>query len=124
MSETAPDPIERQCRLARRLGRLFRIECNGGFDRLPAAVVSRLVARRGALIAELAALDRRRWLAAVSASGGLDQELTALRREVERTLGAAQLRLQRIGKDLRISRGEGSPTGLRDGGAGRHLGTS
>jgi hypothetical protein len=124
VSETAPDPIERQCRLARRLGRLFRIERNGGFERLPAAVVSRLVARRGTLIAELAALDRRQRLTAQPAWGGLDRELTALRREVERTLGAVQLRLQRIGKDLRISRGEGSPTGLRDGGAGRHLGTS
>jgi hypothetical protein len=124
VSETAPDPIERQCRLARRLARLFRIERNGGFDRLPAAAVSRLVARRGRLIAELAALDPRRRLTAVPASSGLDQELTALRREVERTLGATRLRLQRIGKDLRISRGEGSPTGLRDGGVGRHLGTS
>jgi hypothetical protein len=124
VSETAPDPIERQCRTARRLRRLFRIERNGGFDRRPLAAVSRLVARRGALIAELAAHDDRRLLTAVPAPSGLDRDLNALRREVERSLGAAQLRLQRIGKDLRISRGEGSPTGLRDGGAGRHLGTS
>jgi hypothetical protein len=119
-----PNAIECERRLVRRLCRLFRIERSGGFDERPVAAVSRLVRRRGALVAELAALDRQRRLAAAPASRALDRDLAGLHREVERSLDPAQARLQRIGKDLRISRGEGSPTGIRDGAPVRHLGTS
>ncbi len=109
-------------RAARRLARLFRIERRAGFERWPPATVRRLLARRAALIAELAGLERRR-LAAIAAEA-LDPALADLRREVERSFAPARARLQRIGKDLRVSRVASLPTGVRDGGGGRNLGTS
>jgi hypothetical protein len=124
VSAEAPDLVGDECRAARRLARLFRIERNDRFDHRPAAMVARLIARRGALITALMALDDRRRAAAAPASIALSTALAELRRDTERARAPADARLQRIFKDLRISRGEGLATGLRAGDGGRHLGTS
>jgi hypothetical protein len=124
VSADGPDLSGDECRAARRLARLFRIERNDRFDHRPAATVARLIARRGVLIAALIALDSRRRAAAAPVSIALAEAVAELRRETERARDPADSRLQRIFKDLRISRGEGLATGLRASDGGRHLGTS
>jgi hypothetical protein len=111
-----------ESRIMRRLGRLFRIERTGGFDRRPTATVRRLVERRGALIDRLIALDDRRGAVFAPRSGGLDEALADLRREVERARPHAQTRAQRLTAELRLRRGGGVPTGLRGGAGGQLLG--
>jgi hypothetical protein len=111
-----------EIRSARRLARLFRIECRGGFDRWPVAIIGRLIERRGALAAALLGMDRRRRALAVRSTAELDQAMAQLSAEVGRALPQAQARLEQIGKDLRLSRGEGWSTGMRDNSAGHPLG--
>lgn len=99
----------------RRLARLFRIERRGLLIRRPAELIGRLVERRGALVAALLTGELRR-------GAELDRALAELSRETCRALPHAQLRLQQIANDLRLTRGEGSPSGLRDHGNGHPLG--
>jgi hypothetical protein len=125
VSESGAEAIWFEIRTARRLARLFRIERRGGFDRRPAAIIGRLIERRGALVAALVATDLRRRAVAVRPTAGLDQAIAALSGEVRRALPCAQRRLEQIGKDLRLSRGEGWSTGILDsGGTGQPLGRS
>jgi hypothetical protein len=116
--------MRREIRSARRLGRLFRIECRGGFDRWPVAIIGKLIERRGALAAAVLQMDRRRRAAAVRPTPALKQALAELADELQRALPEAQARLERIGNDLRLSRGEGRPSGIRDRNNGHPLGTT
>ena len=105
----------------RRLARLFRIERNGGFDRRPPALIARLIERRGILVDELRMTLQRRSITDTSPTE-LDRSLNALAREVERTLDHVRARLEEISNDLRLSRGEGLPTGIRNSSHGQSLG--
>jgi hypothetical protein len=122
MTETRTDVILREGRVARRLGRLFKIEGAGGFERRPVATVQRLIERRDALVKELQLLDGVRRSLAAPRSAELDQALGELAREVYRSLHLAETRLERLGRDLRIRRGEGLPTGIRGSAIGHLLG--
>ncbi len=122
MTETGPDLMLGESRAARRLGRLFRIEYNGGFVLWPDAVIRKLIERRGALVEELLLLDRKRRSIAAPASAELDRALAELAGEVAHAQNHAQRRLEQIGKDLRVSRGEGLPTGIHNRTNGKDLG--
>jgi hypothetical protein len=111
----------RESHAALRLARLFRIERSGGFDRRPVMVASRLIERRGVLIAALVAIDCERRRAAQT-SPALDQAMAELAREAALSREHVAMRLQQIGKDLRLSRGEGLPSGIRNRIGGRSLG--
>jgi hypothetical protein len=124
MSDSPSDATGIEMRAARRLARLFRIERRGALGRRAAALAARLVERRAALIAALVTADRERRVAAVRPGPELDRAMTELSREACLGLLDAQTRLQRIANDLRLSRGEGRPTGIRGNSDGRPLGKS
>jgi hypothetical protein len=119
VTEKGPASVDRQSRAARRLARLFRIERNGGFERWPAVINRQIIERRGqlvdALLTDLQAMPAR-------LPPPLDRALAKLSQEVEWALERARTRLQQIGKDLRLSRGEGLPTGIRNSPSGHPLG--
>jgi hypothetical protein len=122
MTEIVSDLHLRESRTARRLGRLFKIECAGGFDRWPLATIWRLVERRGAVIRELFKLDELRRSLASSGSSELDQALRELARDVSRGSDCARFRAEKIDGDLRARRGDGVATGIRSGPDGQLLG--
>jgi hypothetical protein len=124
MADAAVDTIVRKKRIAHRLRRLFKIERVGGFNRLPVATVHRLIARRSALVEELILFDDGRRSAASSHSAEFEGAIVDLAREVELSLTLAQMRVERLGRDLRLRRGETLLTGIRDGAYGRLLGKS
>lgn len=112
-----------ESRAVRRLLRLFRAERNGSFDRRPVLAATRLIERRGALIAALEAIDHeRRSIGARGVSEELDRAMTELAREVGLCRDHARMRHQQIANDLRLSRGEGLPTGIRNSPSGQSLG--
>jgi hypothetical protein len=115
--------IRREARAARRLARLFRIERRGGFARWPAATVSRLVERRGALVDELLRLDTRRQSIARRTTADLRLAMGALAREVHRGEQHCQGQLAELGAELARRREPGATTGLRDGAGGQLLGS-
>jgi|307.fasta_scaffold635700_2 hypothetical protein len=121
MSET--DPIAREGRTMRQLCRLFKIERLGALDRRAGDVRQRVIQRRWALLDELLWLERGR-ISASPRSSTFEQALAALAQEVNASLPAAQRRLQRLDRDLRLRLGEGQPTGVRDNANGRFLGKS
>jgi hypothetical protein len=108
-----------QCRAARRLARLFRIERLGGFDRWPADDVGGLVQRRGVIIAELLALVLAP-AGSPARSPELDAVLRELSLEVERSRVTAQERYDTLAAELHYRRSE-HPTGIRDS-AGQLIG--
>ncbi len=124
MSESGRSLIDCEARIARRLSRLFRIERNGGFERSPFAIVKKVVDRRGMLVEVLMTIDSKRRSVGALPSQELEAALTDLSREAERTWDRAHARLEQIGNDLRLSRGEGLATGIRTSTAGHNLGTS
>ena len=122
MSDSGPALACRESRAARRLVRLFRFERNGGFDRRPVATAAQLIARRGALIATLESVDCERRLAAGRSSEELDHAMAELAREIALSRDGIRMRHQQIINDLRLSRGEGLPTGIRNSPNGHPLG--
>ena len=122
MTETKSDLHLRESRTARRLGRLFKIECAGGFDRRPLVTVWQIIERCGALVRELLKLDDLRRSLALSRSAELDQALRDLVRNVKLALNCARNRAEKIDGDLRARRGEGITTGIRSGRDGQLLG--
>jgi hypothetical protein len=122
MADSETEIIRRESRAARRLGRLFRIERAGGFDRRSVATVRRLIERRGMLVSELLLIDGMRRALNPPRSAELDQVLAELAREVNGSLHRSQKQVERLHTDLRLRRGEGMPTGIRDGAGGLLLG--
>src|SRR5713101_415810 len=122
MTDPGTDMTIRESRAARRLGRLFKIERAGGFDRRPVATVRRLIERRGALVTELLLLDGIRRSHASPRSAELEQVLGELAREVNLSLHHSETRVERLGTDLRLRRSEGVSTGVRGSASGRLLG--
>lgn len=122
MPET--EPIERARHIARRLGRLFKIERVGALDRRGYEIGQRVIARRAALLGELIRLDTRQRRSASPRSAALEQTLAELAQEVDVSLRVAQSRVQRLRNDLRLRLGEGRATGIRDNSNGRLLGKS
>jgi hypothetical protein len=123
MRETVDNPTMREIRLARRLERLFRVERTGGFARRPAATVRRLVERRGAVVAELLALDAaRRGSAPPPLPAELGDALAELGREVKRSMTQAGQQQADLLAELRRRRPGGGSSGLRGGADGRLIG--
>jgi hypothetical protein len=122
MIEPGTNMIAREVHAARRVGRLFKIERTGGFDRRPAATVRRLLDRRGALVTELLLVDGMRRSLPSPHSAELDQALRELASEIRQSLHHSERLMERLGTDLRIRRGAGLPTGIRDSADGRLLG--
>ena len=112
----------KECRVARRLARLFRIEHSGGLARRPKDVVRRMVDRRAHLIDELLRLEECRRSVEPARIPELDGAMRALAREVDCMEQHCLERLAAIGEELRRRRGIGTLSGLRDGGSGQLLG--
>ncbi|HEY1794554.1 MAG TPA: hypothetical protein VGG57_00405 [Stellaceae bacterium] len=121
MPDLASDPIARQGRIVRRLGRLFRFERAGAFGRRSAETVWRLIARRGDLMAELSRIERHRRQARVPASPELRDAVNALADEVALSRACGETLVAGLDAELRARRGGARPSGLRDGGGGGRL---
>jgi hypothetical protein len=113
---TPADPTVQVSRTARRLARLFRIERCGGFERRPIETMRRLTERRGQLVEELMRLDAERRSFAPWVTTDLDRSMWVLTRAIDGLHDDVAARLDRLGAELRLRRGEGTATGLRDGG--------
>jgi hypothetical protein len=124
MTESGTDLHLREVAVAHRLRRLFMTERATGFDRQPAATTWRIIERRGAVIEELQKLDDLRRALSRSRSIQLDRALRELAQEVSQASKDATRRLEQIGEDLRVRRGEGASTGIRGSSDGRLLGRS
>jgi hypothetical protein len=124
MIDPGTELMRREILVARRLARLFRLERSGHLRRWPAEIARRLVDRRECLIEELARLEERRRSLAPWVPDELDLTMGALAQEVERGEQRCLEFLAEIGARLSRLRGEGTATGLRDGGDGRLLGRS
>jgi hypothetical protein len=122
MPPSASDPIARQSRIARRLGRLFRLERAGAFSRRSAETAWRLIARRGELMAELIRIERRRHEARAPASADFGTAVNELAAEVALSRTYGETLVAGLGAELRARRGETAPSGLRHSGGGRLLG--
>jgi hypothetical protein len=122
MIDSETEIIVRESRAARRLGRLFKIERAGGFDRRPVATVERLIERRGILVSELLLIDGMRRALNSPRSAELEQALAELAREVSGSLHGSQTQVERLNAELHLRRGKGMPTGVRDGASGLLLG--
>ena len=124
MTESGTGLHRREAAVAHRLRRLFTAERTNGFDRQPAATTWRIIERRGAVIEELQKLDDLRRALSPSRSVQLDRALRELAQEVSRASKDATGRLEQIGDDLRVRRGQSMSTGIRGGSDGRLLGRS
>jgi hypothetical protein len=122
MSAPASDPISRQSRIVRRVGRLFRLERAGAFARRSAETAWRLIARRGELMAELTRIERHRHEARVPPSPDLTNAVRELAAEVALSQTYGEALVAGLGAELRGRRGQATPSGLRDSGGGRLLG--
>lgn len=116
------DPTARQGRIARRLGRLFRLERAGAFSRRSAETAWRLIARRGELMAELTRIERHRRDARVPPSPELGDAVKELAAEVALSRTYGETLAAGLDAELRARRGVTAPSGLRDSGGGRLLG--
>jgi hypothetical protein len=112
----------RESGAARRLGRLFRFERVGAFDRRPIETVRRLIARRGRALEELVRLDAERRSLAMPPSPELGAALAELAREVDRSRGSCLGRIDALADVLRPRQRVGAATGLRGSADGRLLG--
>jgi uncharacterized protein YhdP len=74
------------------------------------------------LVSELLLIDGLRRTLNPPRSAELEQALAELAREVNRSLHHSQNQVARLHTDLRLRRGEGMPTGVRDGVGGLLLG--
>lgn len=122
MTGATQDSITIERRAAQRLGRLFRVERGGGFERHPIATVERLVARRGTLVEELLRLDHARRAERRPLPAALRQAMGELKSEIEQSLAVAEARCEGLRAELRLLNGEGLPTGVRDNRSGRLIG--
>jgi hypothetical protein len=122
MTETASRLELIEIRAARRLGRLFRIERIGCFERRPIAIVQRLTARRARLVDELLRLDADRRSGAAAGSVELAAAMRELAREVDRCQARCVDRITTLAGELGWRHARGIATGLRDAGDGRLLG--
>jgi hypothetical protein len=123
MPASPSDPTTRQSRIVRRLVRLFRLERAGAFSRRSAETAWRLIARRGDLMAELSRIERRRREARVPRSPELDSAVKDLAAEVALSRTYGETLAAGLGSELHVRRGHAAPSGLRDCGGGRLLGS-
>jgi hypothetical protein len=111
-----------ESRAARRLGRLFRMERVGCFERRPTETVWRLIRRRARLVDELIELDAERRSQAAPGSVELGAAIEELVREVDRSQNWCVDRITALAGELRRQQAGGIATGLRDGADGWLLG--
>ena len=121
MSDPSPavpagDLVIRETRTIRRIGRLFRLERAGRFERRPMETIRRLIARRGRLVEELTEMETRRRLLGGPLPPELGAALDELANEVGATRQSCEARIDGLDAELRRRRGEGTATGLRGGG--------
>lgn len=116
------DIVSHETRLAQRVTRLFRLERRGAFARRSRDLTARLATRRGDLIAALMRTDAMRRTLKLPISPALDAAMAALAEEVGRARDSADARLRQLEAELRMVRGEGVQSGLRDSTAGRLIG--
>ncbi|HXP31699.1 MAG TPA: hypothetical protein VN832_11450 [Stellaceae bacterium] len=122
MASSSADLPWQVCRAARRLNRLFRIERAGGFARRREDVVARLLRRRHALVDEFLRLETERRARSATLPRELRDAVNDLAQEVERSRRKTEDRVERLRAELRLLRGEGTPTGLRGSMGGRVIG--
>jgi hypothetical protein len=122
MTETGSTSELIESRAARRLGRLFRIERVGCFERRPIETVWRLIRRRARLVDELIRLDSERRSQAAPGSVELGVAIGELAGEVDRSQRRCVDRISALAGELRRQQAGGIATGLRDGADGRLLG--
>jgi hypothetical protein len=116
------DLAAQECRLARRVARLFKAERAGRFDRRPFATAQLLIERRGGLIAELIGIAAQRPRGASLVPPILAQALAELAHEADRLRGPIEQRLASIEAELGMRRSGTPATGLRRDAGGRLLG--
>jgi hypothetical protein len=122
MTETG-DRLELiESRAARRLGRLFRMERAGCFERRPVETVWRLIRRRAQVVDELIQLDAARRSQVQPSSAELDVAIEELVREVDRSQSRCVDRITALTGEFGRQQSGGIATGLRGGADGRLLG--
>ena len=121
--EPVIDLAVRECRAARRLTRLFRIERRGRFERHSVETVRQLIGRRAVLVDELAQLEANRHALGAPLPAELGAALGELAREVGAARQSCLARSEQLAAELAQRRGEGRATGLRGGSAGQLLGS-
>jgi hypothetical protein len=121
LGEATPLTVK-ECRVARRLARLFRVEHSGALARRPKHVVRHMVDRRARLIDELLRLEECRRSLEPMPIPELDGAMRVLARAVNCMEQHCLERLAAIGEELRRRRGIGTLSGLRDSGSGQLLG--
>jgi hypothetical protein len=123
MPAPTSDPIARQSRIVRRLGRLFRLERAGAFGRRSVETAWRLIGRRGELMAELSRVEHARRTARLPPSPELRDAVRELADEVELSRTHGETLAAGLEAELRARRGERNPSGLRGDSGGRLLGS-
>jgi hypothetical protein len=111
-----------ECRAARRLTRLFRIERNGDFTRWPIETWRQLLHRRSAVIDEVLHLEKKRRTHATLIPAELGDALAELSREVARSRALAETRVALLAEELSRRHGQSPATGIRANLAGQLLG--
>jgi hypothetical protein len=122
MTETGSTLELIESRAARRLGRLFRMERVGCFERRPIETIWRLIRRRARLVDELIRLDAARRSRAAPGSVELGAAIEELGSEVDRSQTRCVDRITVLVGELGRRQAGAIATGLRDGADGRLLG--
>jgi hypothetical protein len=122
MAEGERDIVAHESLLARRVGRLFRVERNGQLARRRHELGEHLLRRRGELIEALIRTDAARRALKIPITGELQRAAETLWRETAQSWRSADTRLQQLRADLLMARGEGTPSGVRGTAAGRIIG--
>lgn len=118
----ADDIALRESRLARRLGRLFRVERGGGFARHSPRLTDEVLRRRGVLIDELVATETDRRAQGLPSSPELRAAVEDLSRELVLSRRCVDARVEELTAELRAARGEGGLSGIRNGPHSRVIG--
>jgi hypothetical protein len=119
MPDNERDILAHEGHLARRVGRLFRMERVGRLIGRSEELTRRLRDRRGELIDALIRTDAARRHLGIPISPELQRAIEALWRESGDTKRDADARLDRLRADLLMARGDGIPSGIRGGAGGR-----
>lgn len=114
--------MAKQCRAARRLARLFRIERSDRFERWPFEARQKLVQRRNEMIDDMLRAEKM-WRAQTGlAPSGLGDALQNLMREIGRLQPIAEARVAALAEQLHPRGGINAASGFRQTGGGQLLG--
>lgn len=113
MPASERDIVAHESLLARRVGRLFRVERAGRLAERAPDLAQRLLDRRHELIDALIRTDTARRNLKIPISPELQHAAEGLWREAGEMRRVADMRLDRLRADLLLARGDGIPTGIR-----------